>query len=912
MSRLSPANQWVLPFAFVPVLTFVASVEASERRAASTSGSFENRSPYRPSTQELARIEKKLDEAKEKLPRPHTDAAAAVEFFRQKRVPVGQQEVPVDRYFTAREHLRAMRRYSTASNRFLPSSGDEDLDFPGASSSAALGVWTWLGPGNVGGRTRGLVIDPSNPQRMYAAGVAGGVWKTTNAGATWAALDDFMASLAVSSLAMAPGNPSILYAGTGEGFFNDDAVRGAGIFKSTDAGATWNRLPSTESSDFFYVNDIVVSSNNSQRIYAATRAGVHRSLDGGANWSLVLAPLVTGGCLDLAARTDGGPVDIVFASCGTLTQATVYRNLDASGAGVWTSVLTEANMGRTSLAIAPSNQDIIYALSASIDGTSPYDGGLHAVFRSINGGSTWAARVRNTDATKLNTLLLTNPLLATLVECALDTSSTFVNQGEYDNVIAVDPLDPDIVWVGGIDLFRSDDGGANWGVASYWWSNASPSFAHADQHALAFHPEYNGNTNTVLYVGNDGGLFRTDVARAATATGPLAVCDPANSGVGFTELNNNYGVTQFYHGVPYSSGTRYLGGSQDNGTLRGDDASGSEAWSMIHGGDGGYVAVDPSNTNVLYAETTGISIQKSIDGGASFDPATGGIADIGLFITPFVMDPSESFRLWTGGSFLWRTNNGAATWSRASAAVLDGKVSCIAVSPVNSNKVLAGTSSGHIHRTDSGLTSTASTSWPVTRPREGFLSSLTFHPTDENVAFATYSTFGGTHVWKSTDGGANWSPLDGSGGASLPDIPVHKILVDPLTEPIGDRAYLATDLGVFVSTDGGLNWAVENTGFANVITEALSLDASQKTLFAFTHGRGVFRVDTTGAIAVDVLSVDFESGAQGFVADSVNGFLTWQLTTNRGTEEGHSPSTSFYFGDPENFDYNSLVIEHAT
>src|SRR5262249_45665287 len=239
-----------------------------------------------------------------------------------------------------------------------------------------------------------------------------------------------------------------------------------------------------------------------------------------------------------------------------------------------------------------------------------------AVYRSIDGGATWSARVRNTDPTKLNTVLLTNPLLAFYTECGFGTSQ-YNNQGWYDNVIAVDPLDPNRVWVGGIDLFRSDDGGPNWGLASYWWASPDPRYAHADQHAIVFHPGYNGSTNKTMFVGNDGGLFQAADARATTATGATAACAAAYS-MSWSNLNHGYPVTQFYYGLPYPGGMTYFGGAQDNGTVRGTDAGGPNAWSTIHGGDGGAVAVDPGNTNVLYAEFFGLSIQKSTNGGASW------------------------------------------------------------------------------------------------------------------------------------------------------------------------------------------------------------------------------------------------------------------------------------------------------
>jgi uncharacterized protein (TIGR03437 family) len=774
----------------------------------------------------------------------------AVDFYRRKRLPAGETELPIDRYFAAIEAMRGMPQYSSLEGRDLPSRTKLKSE-----EQQQLGAWTWLGPGNIGGRTRALLIHPANPSTMYAAGVSGGVWRTTNSGASWTPQADLLANIAVNSLAMDPGDPNVIYAGTGEGYFNIDGVRGAGIFKTTDGGATWTRLAGTNNPSFYYVNDLVVSPVSSQRVYAATSTGVWRSLDGGANWSRVLSVSVNGGCLDLAIRSDR-PADFLFASCGTAAgvtsavQATIYRNTDAGDAGTWEVAHTEAGMGRASLAIAPSNQNIVYALSASSE-LSGRRHGLHAVFRSSSSGDpgSWTAQVRNTSAAKLNTTLLSNPYAAFYGDCGITPFGPNIaaSQGWYDNVIAVDPADPNRVWAGGIDLFRSDDGGANWGLASYWWANGivaplAPQYAHADHHVIVFHPQYNGTTNRTMFAGNDGGIFRTNDARALVALGGVAACNPAASGVTWTSLNNNYGVTQFYHGLPYPNGTTYFGGTQDNGTLRGSDAGGANNWREIHGGDGGFVAVNPVDTDIIYAENTGISIRKSTDGGASFARATDGILDGGLFISPFVMDPSDPRRLWTGGAYIWRTTNGAGNWTRASAITAgNGLVSSLAVAPTNPNYLLAGMSDGYILRTDIGLTSLSTTAWPNVQPRAGHVSWVAFDPTSKDIAYATYSTFGGIHVWRSINGGASWTGIDGTGAGALPDIPVHCIVIDPLNTA---RLYVGTDLGVFVSTNGGASWAVENTGFANTVVESLSLNVVNgvTTLFAFTHGRGAWRV----------------------------------------------------------------------
>ncbi|HEX3555664.1 MAG TPA: hypothetical protein VIA62_20775 [Thermoanaerobaculia bacterium] len=756
------------------------------------------------------------------------DPGAAQAWFLARRLPAAKASRPsslASRYLAAQAHVRRMAHHALA--------------------------WKSLGPGNLGGRTRALVFDPVDPRTLYAAGVDGGIWKTVDGGASWRPLDDLMPSLAVTSLALDPGNRKVLYAGTGEGFFNTDAVRGAGIFKTTDSGRRWRQLAATATPDFFAVNRLLVSAR-SRTVYAATGTGVWRSRDAGVSWERVLDPQAQGGCLDLALRNDGQD-DVVFAACGTLQQATVFQTLQGQKDGPWVAVLQEPGMGRTSLAIAPSDPQVIYALAASnlAGPNGHYFQGLLAVFRSTTGGGpgSWVAQVRNTDPVPLNTALLSSTHFAFQHECGSPFPDGWSGRGWYDNVIAVDPKDPDRVWAGGVDLFRSDDGGHTWGLASYWWAGEqgiTSGFAHADQHALVFDPRYDGVRNQTLLVAGDGGVYRTANARAAVARGDSAPCDATGTAVRWTSLDHGYGVTQFYQGAVFPGGRTYLGGAQDLGTIVGGDAAGPEGWRQVLGRDGGNVAIDPIHPQIVYAESDHLSFVKSTDGGRTFTSAIDGI-DGGSFpyISPFALDPGDPQRLWLGGDSLWTSDDGAAHWHRASSAVggnaLD-LVSAVAVSPHDGQHVLAGTSQGFIARNDAAFTAAPGIPWLTARPRDGFVSSLVFDPQDPAVVYATYATFGGTHVWKSLDGGTAWQSLDGGGvsATTLPDLPVHCLAIDP-RHP--QRLYVGTDLGVFVSLDGGATWAVEDAGFANVVTESLVLQPP--FLFAFTHGRGAWKARLT-------------------------------------------------------------------
>lgn len=763
------------------------------------------------------------------------------------------------------------------------------------SSSDAEKVWSLVGPGNFGGRTRALIIHPNDPNVMYAGGARGGIWKSNDGGLSWALLNNQLPNQSICALAFDPKNPNVIYAGTGEGFFNSDALPGIGIFRSTDAGLTWTLLDTTTTSDFQYVNKIIISPNNSQRIYVATRKGIWRSFDAGASWEQAYDPLLTGGCLDMVIRTDKTS-DLIIASFGIdgipgqyFRGSVIYRNLDASGPGPWELMYTDSSATRISLAIAPSSQDTVYAA------VSTWNGALKAILRSMNSGDygSWTTQTSLSNPNKLNSLLFADIHKAYAQECN-NGSNQYDYRGKVNNAIAVDPTDANRVWVGCYELFRSDDAGVNWGLASYsWLSPTSQHYVHVGQHSIIFHPQYNGNANKTLFVSGDGGIFKTDDARAVIATSTTAPCQPSENAVTWTSLNN-YPTTQFGHGAVSPDGKSYLGSVVRTGVIAGSDMSNN--WKKILDGEIGFVAIDPQNPDTFYVDGLGIPIMKSTNGGVTFQSSINGMPssiEFSQATLPFTIDPSDPHRLWIGGRTAWRSDNGATKWVQINKGFLSGSSSAIAVSPTNANFVLIGMAEGNISRTESGLLANQNSDWQNTLPRSGNVSSIIFDPTNHNIAYATYSVVGGNHVWKSIDAGTSWSAIDGQGANALPNTQANSIVIDPTNT---QRLFVGTESGVFTTTDGGSNWIAVNQGLGNPSVKWLTISnqVNDTTLYAFTNGYSLWRLKiANGGCTYSLAESEKSYSKNGGVGSiKVNGpqVCNWAAKSNEGwiTINGYS------------------------
>jgi len=701
--------------------------------------------------------------------------------------------------------------------------GGPDLSL-GAGLSPTGAGWTSLGPGRVGGRTRSIVVHPVVPDRIWAGSVGGGVWLTRNGGDNWFPVDDRMANLAVSCMVLDPANPRILYAGTGEGFSNIGAARGAGIFRTIN-GTAWDVLPATTTPDFHYVNRLAIS-DDGEILLAATSEGIFRSDDPDrAQWAEVFA----GNVADVAFAP-GDPTRVV---AGGLRDGKVRVSDD--GGVTWREAAGLSGSGRVEVTFAAADPDVVYA---SLDRS----GGR--IFRSDDGGETFAAR--NADGP--------NGFAAQYLG----------QQGWYDNVIwAGDPTDADLVLVGGIDLWRSRDGGDTLAPISSWREDGS---AHADHHVIVAHPDYDGVGNRTVFFGNDGGIYCTDDV--------TTVGSDADRVAGWVNLVNGYAVTQFYGAAGNASTGVIIGGAQDNGSVSYRPADGPMGWVEFLGGDGGYCAADPDDPDVFYTEYVNLALNRNREGGRKaarwyedyisgrfynsairdwdLKPLPFQIPDArsgrSLFIAPFVLDPNEPRRILAGGRDLWRTDDAKTpntdsagpAWHSVKPGV-GSLISSIAIAPGDSDLVWVGHVNGEVYRSrdatgpqpDWDLVTGSASGLAVAR----MSTRLVIDPDDHDRVYATFAGYQADNVWVTEDGGATWRSIS----AGLPEMPVRTLAIHPRRPSF---LYLGTELGIFTSEDFGETWSPTNEGPTSCsVTELFWMD---EVLICATHGRGMFSIDLGG------------------------------------------------------------------
>lgn len=668
---------------------------------------------------------------------------------------------------------------------------------PGPPPGPPTGMCSWLaiGPRNINGRIRAMAIHPNDGNRVFAGTANAGVWATTDAGVSWTPLMFQEAALEIGTLALHLTNPAApmgevtIYAGTGEPT-SWPGYKGAGVLKSTASGApgTWTTtgaIPSPGGDHFAAIAidpTSVTADPTATVVYAGGPGGLFKSTNGGGAWLMVLNKDIQSIALD--------PVNPQIVYVGAAFEGVFKFDPVAS---TWGAFNTGFPAGFPRLIAVGIGQSAPHKLYAKLD-TAVY------VFNTVT--NTWQSLGNHGGGT----------------------------YGYWNNFLAVDPQDSNIVVVGGYAVERTYDGGTTW---------QSPGVGHEDQHAAVFDTSNHLN----VYVGNDGGVFRGTYASPSDA----GTWTKRSDGMTISALNTI--------GTAPAEGADFMGsGVQDNGTIR---TPGGLTWSSVPiGGDGSAFIFDPANALIIYAQLTTVGVNghpyKSTNGGASFSPADSGFPD-GTFLGVMALDansPAEPNRVLyvSGASAVYRTTNSAGSWSQSSPA-LGGAPTEIVVAPTTSAILYAGSSSGRVWRnSDGGATmanwkditvgNIAGTATLAARAIGG----IVVHPTDPNTVFIGLSGFNGAtpgHVYKATssDGYATWRWQNIT--SNLPDTPVNTIEID---RSAPDTLWVGTDTGVYQTTDGGLSWTPFDNGLPNVVVSALALNAGGDRLRAATFGYSMWEI----------------------------------------------------------------------
>ena len=732
--------------------------------------------------------------------------------------------------------------------------------------------WEERGPNNIGGRTRAILIDPSNSNKLWGAGVSGGLWYNndiTSDTEDWNLVDATWGSLAVSSITYDPNNTNIMYVGTGErmgnytsdgsNWYSPGVSKGLGIWKTTDGGATWAQLP--DCIYFSFVNDIVVrNENGTSVIYAGVGGnefegsyvgreftGVWKSADGGVNWTRAFdgadAQESTGykefSSLDIDSNNRiwaGTRMNAYWAGGGEIFY---------SDDGVtWTEASWKSSIGgtpnRVIISAAASDPNYIYALiSNNVDNKANW------IAKSTDNGTTWTELTVPVDANG-------SPL------------GDANGQAGYSMSFAVDPTDPNVLYAGEIDVFKSSDGGSSWTQITN--SGGSITYMHVDQHSYEFI-----DGNKVIY-SNDGGIYYT-----------------SNGGVQISDRNEGFNVSQFYSVAlhPDANSKYVIGGTQDNGSWKVDGATLSNG-TAIGGGDGGFSHIDQQDPNYQFIGSNYNTIYRSTNGGQSFSLYSRyqvGGADTGTLINPTGIDDGTKtiYANVDNTSILRLTNYLQLATTSLMSINLGSQASFFKASPYTDDVMYIGTTGGRIFKvTDASTTSFTATDITGSN-MAGYISSIDIGASDNQI-LATISNYGATSVFETYGGGGSnaWNSIEGD----LPDIPVRGGLYN---KDNYNQVIVATDLGTWTSDDVSVSspsWNPSNDGLANVRVDMLA-KRSDGSMAAGTHGRGMFF--STGFTSTAPLNA-------AFTPDKTSG--VFPLTISFNDRSTGSPSTwSWDFGD---------------
>ena len=647
------------------------------------------------------------------------------------------------------------------------------------SSAASVANWTPLGPygspaGGGAGRIQVICANPTNTNSFYVGSAAGGFWMTNNGGISYTTTTDQLGSCGVSDIAINPFNTNIIYISTGDRDAGDTYA--TGVLKSIDGGLTWSNTGLVwQTIQQRRIYRLLINPINPNTLIAATSVGIYRSLNAGQSWSLISS----GNYVDAEYR----PNDTTTVYAVTSNGLSKSINGGASFAGV-SAFPSGISANRLSIAVSRANANYLYVL------VSNNSNGFGGLYRSLNSGTTFS-------------LMSSSPNI-------FDWSTTgngTGGQGWYDIAIDASPSNANEIIAGGVNSWKSTNGGANWVLNSHWYGGGGKPYVHADLHYVLY------TSGTTCYLGTDGGVSKT-----------------SNNGQNWTEINGNMNIAQMYKiGLASNNSSKLITGHQDNGSnlLNGSN------WSQVYGGDGMDCFIDWNNNNTLVASTQNGGFTRSINGGSNWSAIVSGLSGTPAWVAPIVQDPISANTYYCGYQNVFKSTNQGNTWTIISN--FNTTLDEIKVSPLNPNIIFA-TSTNAIWKTSNGGT-TWSNITPTNIIGNNQITDLTMDNLNPNNIYITLSGYSaGIKVLASYNGGSTW--INYSQG--LPNIPTNCI-VYVKNSPQG--LYLGTDVGVYYREANMSNWISYFTGLPNIIVQDLEIYYSTGKLRAATYARGVWETN---------------------------------------------------------------------
>lgn len=644
--------------------------------------------------------------------------------------------------------------------------------------------WSFVGPTGApqnggAGRLNFVRFDPTNNSIIYVGAPAGGLWKSTNAGVSWTCLTDYLPIIGCSDLAIDPNNTQVLYLGTGDNDGGD--MPSLGVLKSLDGGVTWN----STGMNFNIIQSrkvarIIIDPSNSNVVYVATSAGIYKTYDAGVSWSQVTGS----GVQDMEMKPDDPQT--LYACRTTFIKTT-------NGGATWTTVTTglppSNNVSRLAIAVTKDDANYVYVLAGQA-GSQGFEG----VYCSTNAGVSFTPRSNS-------------PNLLGWDASGGDADG----QAWYTLSIQAAPYDKDVVIVGGVNIWRSDDGGFTWNLNAHWYGGGGAPYVHADIHAIEFLP---GATST-YYIGSDGGIDVT-----------------TDDGSSFTDLSSNLCIAQIYEmGQSTTNPSTIITGHQDNGTNFKDPSSESE----ILGGDGMDCFIDRASDNNLFASIYYGDYYKSTDAGNNFSGCTNGLSGNAGWVAPWKQDPTNTNILYCGYDQVFRSVNSASTWTQLGTIANSSSLTEIEIAPSNTNYIYT-TIGATIWRTMNSGGLWTNITGSINTSGTGILG-ITVSPYDENmvwVCMGGYQT--NIKVFFSSDAGTTWTNIS----YGLPNIPANAIKAIPNTG--NNLVFVGMDAGVYYRHDFSNGWQPYFAALPLAPISDFEVYESTMTLRASTYGRGVWEV----------------------------------------------------------------------